>query len=249
MAQTTNTAIIVPARLASNRFPQKLLHRIKGDELIIHVARRIKSQAPEFPVYFAVDHPKLKDALARHGFDSLMTDMGHRNGTDRLAEANRQIGADFVVNIQGDEPLVTASQIRELARLVQNGSPMATLATVFVSSEDFMNPNNVKVVLDKDSKALYFSRAPLPYFQEASGKPDEDDLAHHLCYHHLGMYAYSSEFLQTFSALPPGRLEKLERLEQLRALENSYEIAVGITSDPSIGIDTLDDAKKFERLI
>ncbi|MCB1121993.1 MAG: 3-deoxy-manno-octulosonate cytidylyltransferase, partial [Verrucomicrobiae bacterium] len=125
----------------------------------------------------------------------------------------------------------------------------ATLATVFVTPEDFLNPNNVKVVLDNNSKALYFSRAPLPYFQESSGKPDENDLAHHLCYHHLGMYAYSAEFLQTFSSLHRGRLEQLEKLEQLRVLENGYEIAVGITSDPSIGVDTLEDARKFEELL
>ncbi|MDG2170962.1 MAG: 3-deoxy-manno-octulosonate cytidylyltransferase, partial [Opitutales bacterium] len=150
---------------------------------------------------------------------------------------------------QGDEPLVTADQIRKLATKVQSGATMATLATVFLKPEDFKDPNQVKVVIGKDQNALYFSRAPLPYFRDEDGSPSEDCLAHHLCYLHLGMYAYEAEFLETFAALPPGRLEQLEKLEQLRVLENGYPIAVGMTSDPSVGVDTLEDAERFAALI
>ncbi len=249
MTQESQTAILVPARLQSTRFPQKLLHKIKGRSLLIHVAERIRSEVPEYPLVFAVDDKRLQKELSEAGFESLMTSNAHTSGTDRLAEANRMVGAKYVVNIQGDEPLVTADQIRKLATKVQNGATMATLATIFSKPEDFKDPNQVKVVIGKDENALYFSRAPIPYFRDEEGAPTEDSLAHHLCYLHLGMYAYEASFLETFAALPPGRLEQLEKLEQLRVLENGYSIAVGMTSDPSVGIDTLEDAKRFAALI
>jgi 3-deoxy-manno-octulosonate cytidylyltransferase (CMP-KDO synthetase) len=249
MTQDSQTAIIVPARLASTRFPNKLLHKIKGQSLLIHVAERIRSEVPEFPLIFAVDDERLQEELSQGGFESLMTSNTHTSGTDRLAEANSMVGAKYVINIQGDEPLVTADQIRKLATKVQSGATMATLATVFLKPEDFKDPNQVKVVIGKDQNALYFSRAPLPYFRDEDGSPSEDCLAHHLCYLHLGMYAYEAEFLETFAALPPGRLEQLEKLEQLRVLENGYPIAVGMTSDPSVGVDTLEDAERFAALI
>lgn len=249
MNKDSHTAIIVPARLASNRFPNKLLHRIKGRSLIIHVAERIRSEVPEFPLIFAVDHSSLADELTSHGFESLITSNDHQSGTDRIAEANEKIGAEYIINIQGDEPLVTGDQIRKLASLVRGGAPMGTLATVFLNPEDFADPNNVKVVLGNDGTALYFSRSPLPYFRDEGGMPSEDSMSHHLCYHHLGMYAYQAEFLRTFAKLQPGRLEQLERLEQLRVLENGYKIAVGVTTDPSVGVDTLEDAERFAALI
>lgn len=249
MKKDSQTAIIVPARLASTRFPQKLLHEIKGRSLLIHVAERIRSEVPEIPLIFAVDDAQLQTALSQAGFESVMTATSHTSGTDRIAEANSKVGAKYVINIQGDEPLVTADQIRKLASLVQDGAKMATLATVFLKPEDFQDPNQVKVVIGKEGNALYFSRAPLPYFRDQNGHPDDNDLAHHLCYHHLGMYAYEASFLDTFASLPPGRLEQLERLEQLRVLENGYSIAVGMTSDPSVGIDTPEDAERFAKLL
>jgi 3-deoxy-manno-octulosonate cytidylyltransferase (CMP-KDO synthetase) len=249
MSSNPDTVIIVPARLASQRFPRKLLHKIKGKSLVLHVAERIRSEVPEFPLIFAVDDEELSKELETEGFQIQMTDPAHTSGTDRLAEANRIIGAKYIINIQGDEPLVTEAQIRSLAELVRNGAPMGTLATAFIKPCDFADPNQVKVVIDKNSRALYFSRASIPYFRSEGGHPEGDDMAHHLCFRHLGMYSYSAEFLETFSSLPPGRLEQLEKLEQLRVLENGYPIAVGITSDLSIGIDTLEDAKLFEALL
>ena len=249
MAQKPELAIIVPARLKSSRFPRKLLHSIQGRSLVIHVAERIRGQVPDIPLIFAVDDKELQDELQKYGFESLMTAKDHASGTDRLAEANRLIGAKYVINIQGDEPLVTESQIRQLTGLVVADAPMATLATVFLNSKDFSNPNQVKVVVDKNSMALYFSRAAIPYFQESQGNPSENDLVHHLCFRHLGMYAYRAEFLEIFASMPKGKLEQLERLEQLRVLENGHKIAVGITSDPSISIDTQEDAEQFEALL
>src|SRR5882724_3278649 len=132
-----NPAIIVPCRLESTRFPRKLLHEIKGQPLVLWVAQRIKREAPDFPLYFAVDD----DPLAAKGFKVLMTSPAHQSGTDRLAEANRTVKADRVINIQADEPLVTGAQIRALAELSAGSVPMATLATRFKRIVDFYNPN------------------------------------------------------------------------------------------------------------
>jgi len=253
MAQT---AIIVPCRLESSRFPRKLLHNIKGRPLLRWVAERIAQQAPEFPLWFAVDHELLRDCVIQAGGKALMTSSSHPSGTDRLAEANRTIKADFVINVQADEPLVTGGQIRALAKLLETGAPMATLATPFRRADDFANPNQVKVVLGRSAlagssaqRALYFSRAPIPYARDLSGAVDHAWLAAHGCYKHLGLYGYAADLLEKFAGLPPGGLEQIEKLEQLRVLENGYEIACAITEDPSIGVDAPEDAVRFERLL
>ena len=245
MAQT---AIIVPCRLESTRFPRKLLHPIKGRPLVLWVAQRIAQEAPEFPLYFAVDHSLLADCLKNAGFRVILTNSEHQTGTDRLAEANRTVRADHVVNVQADEPLVTGAQIRMLARLLSGGAPMATLATPFRRAVDFANPNQVKVVLATAARrALFFSRSPLPYARDRGGVVDDAWVATHPCLKHLGLYGYHADLLQKFATLPPGRLEQIEKLEQLRVLENGYEIACDVTEDPTIGVDTPEDAVKFEQ--
>ena len=240
-------AIVVPCRLESTRFPRKLLHPVRGKPLLLWVAERIAGQAPEFPLYFAVDHELLRDCVASAGFRAMMTRPDHASGTDRIAEANRSIGAEAVINAQADEPLVSAGQIRALAGLIAGPADMATLATPFRSAEDFGNPNQVKVVRDRAGRALYFSRAPIPFARERGGKVDDAWTSSSPCLKHLGLYAYKADLLSRFAELPPGRLEQVERLEQLRVLENGHSIAVGLTEDPSIGIDTPEDASKFER--
>jgi 3-deoxy-manno-octulosonate cytidylyltransferase (CMP-KDO synthetase) len=242
------TAIIVPCRLESTRFPRKLLHSIKGQPLLVWVAKRIAQEAPEFPLYFAVDHTLLGECVSRAGFKVIMTNPTHQTGTDRLAEANRIVRAEHVVNVQADEPLVTGAQIRMLARLLAGGAPMATLATPFKRAVDFANPNQVKVVLASASRrALFFSRSPLPYARDRAGVVDDAWVSSHPCLKHLGLYGYHAELLQKFATLPAGRLEQIEKLEQLRVLENGYEIACDVTDDPTIGVDTPDDAVKFEQ--
>ena len=243
------TAIIVPCRLESTRFPRKLLHPIKGKPLLQWVAERIATQAPEFPLYFAVDHALLRDAVAAHGFNAIMTSPAHPSGTDRLAEANRTVRADRVINVQADEPLVTGAQIRELARLIGGAAPMATLATPFRRVVDFYNPNQVKVVFDRNGRALFFSRSRLPFSRELGLTIDDAWIAANPCYKHLGLYAYRAELLEKFSALPPGRYEQIEKLEQLRVLENGYDIMVGVTEDQTIGVDTPEDARRFEQVL
>lgn len=175
-----------------------------------------------------------------------MTRLDHASGTDRIAEANRTVRADLVINVQADEPLVSADQIRLLAALVAGPADMATLATQFTSAEDFRNPNQVKVVCDREGRARYFSRSPIPYPRDLGGQPDDAWVAAHPCFRHLGLYAYKAALLQDFAGLPLGKLEEIERLEQLRVLENGRSIAVGFTTDPTIGVDTPEDAAKFE---
>lgn len=240
-------ALIVPCRLESTRFPRKLLHVIKGKPLVLWVAERITTEAPDLPLWFAVDHPLLAECIENAGFRAILTDARHPSGTDRLAEANRTVRASYVINVQADEPLVSGGQIRALQKLIQGDAPMATLCTPFRKAEDFYNPNQVKVVrAPAANRALYFSRSPMPYARDLAGKVDDVWLAANGCYKHLGLYAYHGEFLEKFVRMAPGKLEQIEKLEQLRVLENGYPIAIDVTEDPTIGVDTAEDAAKFE---
>ncbi len=239
------TAIIVPCRLESTRFPRKLLHVIKGHPLLWWVATRIAREAPEFPLHFAVDHELLRDCVAAAGFQAVMTDPAHQSGTDRIAEANRTVRAEFVINVQADEPLVTAGQIRALAGLVENGAAMATLVTPFKRVVDFYNSNQVKVVMRQDGRALYFSRSRMPFSRDLGLTIDDAWVQANPCYKHLGLYAYRADLLEKLAKLPPGRYEQIEKLEQLRVLENGYDIACAVTEDPMIGVDTPEDVTKF----
>lgn len=243
------TAIIVPCRLESSRFPRKLLHEIKGVPIVLWVARRIREQAPEFPLWFAVDDRALVDPLEAEGFQTLLTRTDHTSGTDRLAEANLTVKADRVINVQADEPLVTSQQIRTLAELIAGDVAMATLATPFQRVVDFYDANQVKVVMRRDGRALYFSRSRMPFPRDLGLTIEDDWVAAHPCRRHLGLYAYRADLLAKFATLPPGELEQIEKLEQLRVLENGYDIAVGLTAEPSIGIDTAADAADFEKLL
>lgn len=236
-----NHAIIVPARLASQRFPWKLLHEVNGKPLILWTAERIRAQAADIPLYFAVAEDALREVLEANGFSVVMTNPDLPSGTDRIAEANRKVKADYVINVQADEPLVTGEQIRTLDRLIQSGVSMATLAKPVMTSADFLNPNHVKVVVDGKGNALYFSRAPIPH-----SRGETDGFCEGSALWHLGLYAYTAGFLQEFQHWPEGRLERLERLEQLRALENGASIAVGLTEDFGIGVDTPEDADRLE---
>ena len=244
----SHLALIVPCRLESTRFPRKLLHKIKDKPLLLWVAERITREAPELPLYFAVDHELLRDCVAGAGFRAIMTRSDHASGTDRIEEANRSIGAEHVINVQADEPLVSARQIRALVELIAGPADMATLATPFTMAADFANPNQVKVVLAPAARrALYFSRSPIPYARESGGRVDDAWVRANPCFRHLGLYAYKAALLEKFARLPVGKLEQIEKLEQLRVLENGYTIACDLTDDPTIGVDTPEDAEKFER--
>lgn len=248
-------AIIVPCRLESTRFPRKLLHPIRGRPLLQWVAERIAEEAPELPLWFAVDHELLGDCVTEAGFKAIMTSAAHPTGTDRLAEANQTVRAAGVINVQADEPLVTGAQLRALAGLLAGGAAMATLATPFRRAEDFANPNQVKVMLGAAGptpgrpgvrRALFFTRAPVPYARDNAGRVDDAWVAANPCFKHLGLYGYSAALLERYATLPPGRLERLEKLEQLRVLESGFDIACEVTADSTIGVDTPEDAERFE---
>ena len=238
------TVIVVPARLQSERFPRKLLHPIKGKPLIQWTAERIKSQVSEFDLYFAVGEKELSDYLQGLGYQTLLTDPSLPSGTDRIAVANESIGADRIINVQADEPLVAREHILSLAKSLEDGADLSTLATEFDSDEDFKDPNKVKVVLNNDSQALYFSRAAIPYNRTQKGVLSKGN-----SFWHLGLYAYTKEFLESFQKWSPTPLEQLEKLEQLRALEMGAKIGVSITDKRTIGIDTLEDVEVFEQFL
>ena len=239
--------IVVPARLASQRFPRKLLAEVAGKPLVLWTAERIGREVPEFRLWFAVDGEEIGEVLENAGFATILTEADLPSGTDRIAVANDTIGAERVINVQADEPLVTRSQIHSLAEALEKpGADMSTLAYPFEKLEDFRDPNQVKVVRDKEGFAMYFSRAAIPYprddLQAVGGKEFP-------AYRHLGVYAYSAEFLRIFCELPQGTLEKIEKLEQLRAMENGRRIAVVLTDDISIGVDTPEDLERIAPLL
>lgn len=252
------TAILVPARLASTRLREKMLHTVHGKPVLQRVAERIRNEVSDIPVYFAVDDERLRDLLAQSGFEAIMTDPAHTCGTDRIAEANRTVRADNVINIQGDQALVTAAQIRALVELIEGDTDMATLGTPLADYAEFnkrnvndvySDPGDVKLICDTNGGAIYFSRAPIPYFRDSGGLYDATAAGSDLVLVHLGLYAYTAKFLEIFSSLEPGKLETAEKLEMLRATEHGYRIAVGVSRDPYIEIDTLEQARDYERYL
>lgn len=238
-------AAIIPARWGSTRFPGKALHVIAGKPLIRHVWERAKAAAALDSVIIATDDMRIADAAFGFGAEVALTSPRHASGTDRIAEVAKRLPPSFthIINVQGDEPVVDPSLIDRLARtLAANPQiPMITAANPFAKNEDPFNPNAVKVVLDRASDALYFSRSPVP-FPRDKGAPVT-------WYRHQGIYGYSRKFLLQFIRWKPGVLEKTEQLEQLRALENGAKIRVVLTKKASIGVDTPDDVKSVTAIL
>jgi 3-deoxy-manno-octulosonate cytidylyltransferase (CMP-KDO synthetase) len=242
---STSPTIIVPARLASVRFPKKLLADAGGKPLIIRTAERIGSEAPEFDLFFAVDGEELKKLLENAGYHTILTSPDLPSGTDRIAKANQELQREFVINVQADEPLVTRDQILSLARMISNPVvSISTLASVFQTESDFLDPNQVKVVLDNDGNALYFSRSPIPFSREKDSNRGYEKTT--WGYKHMGLYGYKREFLDFFLGSKESTLERIEKLEQLRALQNGYKIGVEIVEGTSLGIDVPADLEKIK---
>ena len=241
------TAIVVPARLDSQRIPRKLLVEIAGKPLILWTAEQIAREVPEFGLWFAVDGDEIGEILKSSGFATVSTDPDLPSGTDRIAVANDTIGVKSVINVQADEPLVTRGQILSVAKtLSKSEADMATLACRFESLDDFRDSNQVKVVRDKEGFALYFSRSPIPHPRDDWQAVESEGFP---AFRHIGIYAYSSEFLQAFREFAQGALEKIEKLELLRAMENGHRIAVGLTNEPSIGVDSIEDLNRVAPLL
>jgi 3-deoxy-manno-octulosonate cytidylyltransferase (CMP-KDO synthetase) len=238
------TAIVIPARYASTRLPGKPLLRETGKYLVQHVYERACQAREADLVVVATDDPRIEAAV--HGFGGRVTRTrrDHPSGTDRVAEVARQLDADLVINLQGDEPLIDPASLDLLARLLRQNpdADMATLAVPFRSLEEFHNPNCVKVVCDAAGRALYFSRSPVPFVRD--GRPDF--LARPARFLlHLGLYAYRRDFLLRLAGLPPEPLEQLEKLEQLRALAAGSRIHVGVVEHAGLGVDTYEDYQRF----
>ncbi|KAF1684962.1 3-deoxy-manno-octulosonate cytidylyltransferase [Pseudoxanthomonas broegbernensis] len=243
--------VAIPARLAASRLPDKPLRPLGGEPLVLHVARRALAAGAR-EVWLATDHARVADALAGvAGVRVAMTSPDHASGTDRLAECASIAGWDdatVVVNLQGDEPFAPASGIAEVARtLAASGASMATLAEPIADAQALFDPNTVKLVRAASGDALYFSRAPLPWPRDAFAH-DRGVLpggGHWL--RHIGIYAYRAGFLRAFARMPPGRLERVESLEQLRALEAGHRIAVALAPEPfPPGVDTPEDLARAQ---
>ena len=238
--------IVIPARYDSQRLPGKPLRELAGRPLLAHVLDVARAAGAQ-EVVVATDDERIAGACRRWGAGVEMTATTHASGTDRLAEVARRRGwaaADIVVNLQGDEPLMPAANLRQVADLLQRegDAHIGTLATPLHDRTELLDPNIVKVVCRRDGQALYFSRAPIPWDRDGGGCP--------AALRHVGLYAYRCAALLEIAALPPGRLEQIERLEQLRALENGLRIAVGIAAEiPGPGVDTEADLAAVARLL
>lgn len=245
--------VAIPARFGSTRLPGKPLLPIAGAPMVLHVARRALAAGAR-EVVVATDDARIEAALEGCGVRVAMTRADHASGSDRLAEVVEQFGwsdETIVVNLQGDEPLAPASGIRAVAQaLVEDDVPMATLATPLVSSDELFDPNVVKLVRSADGRALYFSRAPLPWPRDAFAR-DRTTLPGDVPFlRHIGIYAYRAGFLRRFTQLSPTPLEHAESLEQLRALEHGHAIAVRIAPETfPAGVDTAEDLARVERVL
>lgn len=231
---------IIPARLASTRLPRKMLREIAGKPLIGAVYEAVRSSALLADVIIATDSEEIMSVCREHGWKAQMTSQVHRSGTERVHEVSGREAADVYINVQGDEPLVRAEHIATLLRVMENASvPVGTLMTP-AADVDIANPNAVKVVVDLTGRALYFSRATIPF--------DRDGTRPHY-FKHLGLYAYRKAALDRFVGLPESSLEKSERLEQLRFLENGIPIYVGETPHDSVGVDTEEDLQRVVEIL
>jgi 3-deoxy-manno-octulosonate cytidylyltransferase (CMP-KDO synthetase) len=236
----------IPARYQSSRFPGKPLALICGKPMIQHTYERALSCPELSAVYVATDDERIAGCVHQFGGNALITAATHCSGTDRIAEAARNVGLegeDLVVNIQGDQPSFHPSVVTDLVRpLIEDRTiPMSTLKYQMEGIEDIQNPNHVKVVTDKEGFAIYFSRCPIPFCRD--GVPEG------VHFKHLGFYCFRMDFLMEYTSLDQGALESLEKLEQLRALEYGYKIKVLETTEDSVEVDVPQDVHAIEKIL
>lgn len=246
--------VVIPARLASSRLPNKPLADIAGLPMVVRVAQRaMQSQATQ--VVVAADDERIVQVCKAHGVQVLLTRQDHVSGSDRLAEACQLLNLPddaLVVNVQGDEPLMRPELINEVARVLTErpDASMGTAAHAIGSLEEFGNPNVVKVVMDSRQMALYFSRAPIPWWRDGQSDAGFKSLPNPAPLRHIGIYAYRAGFLRLFPQLTPAPIESMESLEQLRALWHGHRIAVHVTSEaPGPGVDTPEDLARVRQLL
>lgn len=247
--------VVIPTRYDSTRFPGKPLALLKGKPLIQHVYEGCLGASLVKDVMVATDSEAILEKVLSFSGKAVMTSSKHLSGTDRVAEVASQLDYDIIVNVQGDEPLINPQMIDDVVDLLSDSrADMGTLTKKIDNTEDIMDPNVVKIVFDKDNFALYFSRSPIPYHRELLGsigfnvvvkeKSLPDDF---VMYKHVGIYSYRKEVLLRLSSMRQTRLEEIERLEQLRALENGFKIKVKETIFETIGVDTPEDMERVEK--
>ena len=252
--QPQGFTVVIPARMASSRLPNKPLADIAGLPMVVRVAQRaLQSQASQ--VVVAADDARIVQACQAHGIQALLTRQDHVSGSDRLAEACQLLGlpADaVVVNVQGDEPLMPPALINDVARVLTERpeASMSTAAHAIASLAEFTNPNVVKLVMDARQMALYFSRAPIPWWRDGQMDGGFKTLPSPAPLRHIGIYGYRAGFLALFPTLAPAPVETMESLEQLRALWHGHRIAVHVTDEaPGPGVDTPEDLARVQALL
>jgi len=241
-----NVVALIPARWASSRFPGKPLAAIAGKPMIQWVYERTREAQSVSDVIVATDENRIVSTVASFGGKAVMTPSELPSGTDRVAFVARELDCDAIINVQGDEPLIDPVAIDVLAETLLSGesTKMATLVRKITDAVEVDNPNTVRVVIDKNNDALYFSRASLPYARDIEKK---DWVNHFPYYDHIGIYAYRKEFLLQLTEMPISMLEQAEKLEQLRVLENGYKIKVGFVNAQPICVDIPEDIERVEK--
>jgi 3-deoxy-manno-octulosonate cytidylyltransferase (CMP-KDO synthetase) len=242
---TLQVLAVIPARYASARFPGKPLAPIAGRPMIQHVVERVRRAGRVTRVAVATDDDRIRKAVEEFGGEAILTRADHRNGTDRVAEVAAHVAADLYLNVQGDEPLMDPEAIDAVigALAEEESVSVATSCAAIVQPNDIMDPNIVKVVRDFEGNALYFSRAPVPWVRDRN----ESVAARH--WKHLGLYGFRREALLEYPTFPPGELEHIEQLEQLRWLENGYRIRVVETDYDAVSVDVPADVERVEKIL
>jgi 3-deoxy-manno-octulosonate cytidylyltransferase (CMP-KDO synthetase) len=237
--------IVIPARYASVRFPGKPLAEIAGKPMIQHVVERVRQVQQKVQIVVATEDDRILKAVKSFGADAILTRADHKTGTDRVAEVATHISADIYINVQGDEPLIDAATIDAVIEVMAEDEAihLATPCSAITHQPDIMDPNVVKAVLDFDGNALYFSRAPIPWVRDTGASV----AARHT--KHIGLYGYRRDTLLEYPTLPPGELERVEQLEQLRWLENGFKIRVVETEYDAVSVDVLADIAKVEKIL
>ena len=231
---------VIPARLGSTRLPRKMLREIAGEALIVRVYRGVRSCSLLEDVVVATDSDEILQVCEQQGFHARMTSASCRNGTERVHEISNSVSADVYINVQGDELLAGSQHIETLLKIMRDAEVQVGSLKTPAAADDVNNPNAVKVVTDKSGRALYFSRAPIPWDRDGM-KP--------VSYKHLGFYAYRKAALDCYARWPESSLEQSERLEQLRFLENGIPIQVAEVAEDTIRVDAPEDLKKAEEIL
>lgn len=247
-----SSIVIIPARYDSTRFPGKVLYPLKGIPVIQHVYQKAKLSKLADEVLVATDSKEIYNKVVSFGGKVVMTDKRHQSGTDRIAEVATTVNYDIIVNVQGDEPLINSEMIDQVIVLLEDKrADMGTLIKEIKEPEDIINPNVVKVVIDKQDFAIYFSRSPIPFCRDEwqEGVEVNNIVKKFNFYKHIGIYSYRKEVLLSLSKMEQTMLERAEKLEQLRAIENGFKIKTSKTHYETYGVDTPEDIERVERCL